>query len=424
MNKTILLSLSLLSSSFLYSTPSSAQTVPELMYYKFDSSGVSQHNYASAPVGTNPSPMLGLTTGIGGQFGSGLVGNGAASDQNILDNGWATSLGSGPWTISMWLTNVPATTVGSYYFFGDAGAAFRCFTGGIAGNNNVLLRATGMTDVLLSSVGTTPFVLHFVHEVSPANVIKAYKNGVLVNTVAQTAPLNISGNGFKIGGYSTVSSLPSGCIMDEFRMYNRPLSAAEVGSTWNVSLGTPLSVKTIDLRGAVENNEVRLSWRVSDEAEVERFIVERSVDGREFSILQSIPKKAGVTTYTTTDAGASRVAVQDAIYYRVVAKEIGGESQYSKVVKLLLNKADAAFSIAPNPFADHLLIGVRATKTGGASIKLVDVHGRVVIEKQEVIEAGRSEIRLAGMATLPAGTYQIIVDVDGSRHTSAIIKAN
>jgi hypothetical protein len=424
MNKTYLLSFSLLTSALFNQIPSLAQSVPELMYYKFDSSGVSQYNYASSPVGVNPSPLVGITTGVGGQFGTGLVGNGAASDQNSLANGWPTSLGSGPWTISMWLANVPATPAGSFYFFGDAGASFRCFTGGIAGNDNVLLRGTGLTDVSLSSIGSAPFVVHFVHEVSPANVIKAYKNGVLVSTVAQAAPLNISGNGFRIGGYSTVSSLPAGCIMDEFRMYNRALSAAEVASTWNVSLGTPLSVKSMDLTGKVENNSVSLSWFVPDETDVESYVVERSIDGREFSILQLIPKRAGANTYTIVDHGASGAAVQDAIYYRVVAKTFKGESQYSKVLKLLLNRPDARFTISPNPFVDNILIAVNAPKTGIASVRLIDALGRVVKEKEQVLQEGRGEIRLTGMETVPAGKYQIILDVDGSTHTSAVMKSN
>jgi hypothetical protein len=322
----------------------------------------------------------------------------------------------------MWLTNVTATPVGSFYFFGDAGASFRCFTGGIAGNNNLMLRGTGLTDVSLSAVGSAPFVVHFVHETSPANVIKVYKNGVLSGTVAQAAPLNISGNGFRIGGYSTVSSLPSGCIMDEFRMYNRALTAAEVASTWNISLGTPLSLKSMELKGEVEGNAVRLSWQVAREAEVATYVAERSFDGRAFSMVQEIPKKESVTSYAVTDNDGPGVTGYDAIYYRVVAKELGGASSYSNVLRLALDRADAGFSISPNPFVDNLLITLRPTKSGPASVKLLDAQGRVVRERLEQFPAGKSEIKLAGLETLPAGTYQVIVEADGNKRTTTAMK--
>src|SRR5690606_26073826 len=132
------------------------QGVPELMYYRFDSSAAFQTNYASSPVGMNPTSVSGLIVNSTGQFGTALVGNGGSSDVNVVNNGWSTSLGTGPWTISMWLNNFPATVATSYYFFGDAGASFRCFTGGIAGNNTIMLRGTNMTDVVVANVGAGP----------------------------------------------------------------------------------------------------------------------------------------------------------------------------------------------------------------------------------------------------------------------------
>ncbi len=44
-----------------------AQGVPEFMYFKFNAPG-NQQNYASAPVGTNPAVLNGLTIGGTGQI--------------------------------------------------------------------------------------------------------------------------------------------------------------------------------------------------------------------------------------------------------------------------------------------------------------------------------------------------------------------
>jgi hypothetical protein len=209
-----------------------AQMVPEMMYYKFDVAGTTVLNEASTPVGTNPATILGQTVGGTGQFGMALVGNGLTSTSNYVNTGWATSL-SGPWTISLWMNNIPSTTT-LYYYFGDATAgSFRAFIGGVAGANNIILRGTGVTDVLVSNIVPGPSVVHFVYN---GTDIKAYLNGALVNTVAQ-GTISLSGAGpFKVGGYSSTNSIPSGALLDEFRMYNRALDAAEVGMTWNQSL--------------------------------------------------------------------------------------------------------------------------------------------------------------------------------------------
>jgi hypothetical protein len=121
--------------------------VPELMYYNFDGTGTSVPNRASSPVGSNPATIQGsLTQGGTGQFGGGLIGSGNASSTDFLNTGWATSL-SGSWTISLYINNIPSSST-LFYFFGDVNAAsFRCFTNGVAGANNLLLRGGGLTDV-------------------------------------------------------------------------------------------------------------------------------------------------------------------------------------------------------------------------------------------------------------------------------------
>jgi hypothetical protein len=209
-----------------------AQNVPEKLYFKFDSSG-NQYNWASAPGGNNPATLNGLTIGSSGQFGNGLIGNGGSSSTNRLNTGWATSLPSSGWTISFWLSGFSATTT-LYYFFGDINASsFRCFTGGVAGSNNLIIRGGGLTDVPINTVGTSPIVIHIVYT---GSAVLIYKNGTYSNQVAQSS-VTVSGSGpFLIGGYGTTSGFTSGTIMDEFRLYTRALSATEIASTYNVKL--------------------------------------------------------------------------------------------------------------------------------------------------------------------------------------------
>jgi hypothetical protein len=147
-----------------------SQAVPEYMYYKFDAAG-NQQNYASAPVGTNPAVLSGLTVGSTGQFGTALIGNGLTSTSNRLNTGWATNLPSTGWTISFWVNNFPATSATTFYYFGDASAGtFRCFTGGVAGNGNLWLRGAGFTDVPINAIPSTPTVIHLVYTGSAVRV--------------------------------------------------------------------------------------------------------------------------------------------------------------------------------------------------------------------------------------------------------------
>jgi hypothetical protein len=94
------------------------------------------------------------------------------------------------------------------------------------------VRGNGVTDVAVLGIGPSPTVVTFVYDSAAAN-IKAYKNGVLAVTVNQT--LNITGGaGFKVGSYGTSASFVG--KLDEFRLYHRALTPAEVMNTWSENL--------------------------------------------------------------------------------------------------------------------------------------------------------------------------------------------
>jgi hypothetical protein len=201
--------------------------IPELMYYKFNEVGGNQTENFAAP-GT-PVPqianVLGLTMGGNGFEGSALVGNGSSSTSNYVDTGWPTNLGSDSWTISIWLNNVDIGTT-LYYHFGDNTAnSFRCFSGGVAGAGNLILRGGGLADVGVTGVAPGPSVVDFVYEAS-AGEVRAYLDGVLNNTVPQSGVSIIGTSNFKVGGYSTSIGLATGELMDEFKIYNRAIDVA------------------------------------------------------------------------------------------------------------------------------------------------------------------------------------------------------
>jgi hypothetical protein len=62
---------------------------------------------------------------------------------------------------------------------------------------------------------------------------------VLNATVNVTSVISMAGTGFQIGGYSANSNLNG--LLDEFRIYNRALTQAEITTTYNIPLGSTVS---------------------------------------------------------------------------------------------------------------------------------------------------------------------------------------
>jgi len=217
-------------------TGARADSIPDVLHYKFNEVGTSVTNRASSPpAGTTTATIMGGVTQTGADLnyandGFSLMGSGAASSTDYLNTGWAPDLGTGSWTIAFATSNFgPSATL--FYIFGDINSAsFRCFTNGVAGPNNWILRGAGITDTLLTG-GATVATHHaaFVYD-SVANNITPYLDGVALTAVPQVAP-NVAGAGpFKVMGYSSNVGAPAGGLIDDFRVYRRALSAAEIAA--------------------------------------------------------------------------------------------------------------------------------------------------------------------------------------------------
>lgn len=212
------------------------QYLPDLIYYKFDknTSTTSIQNFAYPGVGSNPATFTGLAINSGGQFDSCLFGNATSSAK--ITTGYNMVTGTSSFTISMWLSNIPTAPASTRYLFGDGGLSFRCFIGGTAGNNNIIIRGTGMNDVLIKNIAPGPVVLHIVYD-SASTSIKTYKNGVADTVVTQSALNLTAGTGFTVGGYGSNAGMQG--VMDEFRFYKRALTASEISASYNMPVEMP-----------------------------------------------------------------------------------------------------------------------------------------------------------------------------------------
>lgn len=232
LKKTGLLALAI---TFASTTLKAQVPTPDLLHYKFDGTGTSVNNYASAPpVGTTTGTIMGAQTqtGVIGCMPA-LVGTGLISTNDYVNTGWTPNL-TGSWSISFWSSNIqPSSTL--WYIFGDANSgSFRCFTNGVAGPNNWILRGA-LTDVLITGAATTTSnMVTFVYDQTAGN-ITGFINGAPTVTVAQTAaPINGAGP-FKVGGYATNTGLSPLGLMGDFRIYSSALTPAQVLALYNAT---------------------------------------------------------------------------------------------------------------------------------------------------------------------------------------------
>lgn len=183
------------------------------------------------------------------------------------------------------------------------------------------------------------------------------------------------------------------------------VSSATVLNRFTVSnAANPLPVTLLDFTAQAEGPAaVRLRWNTASELNNAGFTVERSLDGRAFQDVGSLP---GAGTTTTTHAysllDGHLPAGATLLYYRLRQADLSGQLTYSPVRTVALTPEAAGFVVYPTrvpsgQVAAYLYTGPASVGT----LLILDMVGRTV-RKVPVDGRAQGEVPLAGLAS---GSY-------------------
>ena len=253
-----------------------------------------------------------------GKFGSALTFDGVndivnVADSNSLDltTGMTVEAWLRPTTLgSNWRTAVLKEQSGNYMY------GLYAHTGSNVPSGNAII---GGVDRDLRGTGALALNTwtHLATTYDGA-ALRLYVNGVQASSVAATGNIGTSTGALRIGGNNIWPEWFTGQI-DEVRIYNRALTAAQVQADMNQSVGTPDTTPPSAPTGLTASgslSSVSLSWTGStDNVGVARYNVHRgTVAGFTPTALNRIAQPTG-TSYTDTGLAAG------AYYYKVVAED-------------------------------------------------------------------------------------------------------
>lgn len=168
--------------------------------------------------------------------------------------------------------------------------------------------------------------------------------------------------------------------------------------------GGPLPVSLTRISAnRTSNGAVAINWDVENEVNITGYSVERSADGRSFTgILATVATNS--RTYTQQDL--SPLAADN--FYRVKATSIGGQVQYSAIVKLAPSKAAASINVYPNPVANKTVqLQVNNPVSATWRISLHYPNGSRKALNTLEISAGTSATTIALPGNIAPGIYQL-----------------
>ena len=188
--------------------------------------------------------------------------------------------------------------------------------------------------------------------------------------------------------------------------------ATSISATTNYALiCTALPLNLISFTAFPQNNEVRLQWKTAQEINTAYFDVEKSRDGKGFTAFKQVSaagNSSNVITYNQTDdqplAGKS--------WYRLKMVDRDGEYAYSNAVAVntVIQKN---ISVNPNPVHNMLNLYVQSTSAANASIQVLDMNGKLLLQKKTVVATGANRITF-DVSRFAKGIYLIKLQQDNT----------
>ena len=180
---------------------------------------------------------------------------------------------------------------------------------------------------------------------------------------------------------------------------------------------TAIPVELMSFKGSLIQDKAALQWATASEREVKEFIVEKSMNAKDFAAIGSVKANntATISNYTFDDAKLG----DDVNYYRLKMLDNDGSFKYSNTVAIKLGgKAGKGLKVFPNPVANTLTID-HAEAVEGAQISIVNINGSIVAQHNVPKNATQTSL---DASQLPAGTYFINYISKGKSVTTPFVK--
>jgi hypothetical protein len=184
---------------------------------------------------------------------------------------------------------------------------------------------------------------------------------------------------------------------------------------------TTLPVNLISFSAIYSNYIASLKWAAENEVNFEKYIVERSSNGREYAVVGE-QKSAGAGGRLHYEFNDDLANVEGTIfYYRLKMLDIDGKFTYSQIVMV---KKDAktlnGITISPNPIvSSSTTVRFTAARPASVQFKVVDLSGKTILQQSNRAFEGANSITITNLEKLKPGTYILQMLNDGE---SSVIK--
>jgi GEVED domain/Bacterial Ig domain/Secretion system C-terminal sorting domain len=196
-------------------------------------------------------------------------------------------------------------------------------------------------------------------------------------------------------------------------------ASGETEDYWvTIAAVIPVEMKFVMAYPKGESNHI--DWMTASENSVKAFIVERSLDSKEWTKISTNEPKGGAkeTYYSITDNQPLPLS-----YYRVRTVDLDGSEEVSKIVsvKRFDAKKLAVLSVVPVPTTEGVSVDFSINKDAAVTLVLTNVMGQIVKTTSVNASEGSNKVRFE-MNDLPNGTYLLTLSDGETQVVKRVVK--
>lgn len=181
-----------------------------------------------------------------------------------------------------------------------------------------------------------------------------------------------------------------------------------------VVLSVLLPVRRLEASATMANGSVLVKWITENEINTRSFMVERSMDNRQFTELGQLPaagNDVNIRNYSFTDVNVPVTA--PVIYYRIRLVDRDGKITYSNVVAVRIS-AEGTMRFWPNPVKDQLTISMVSREAKAGELQISDMSGKMVYRAAIRWAQGSNQLNINGLSGLSPGMYLVQMREEGA----------
>jgi hypothetical protein len=183
-----------------------------------------------------------------------------------------------------------------------------------------------------------------------------------------------------------------------------------------------LPVRFINFSAAGNGKINNLQWTVSNEQNINRYEVERSIDNtNNFTSVGTVAPQVSSSQHTYTYADNIAAVTAAVIYYRIKQIDNDGQFTYSTTVSVRPKDKSATISFFPNPVYNKMSVRVPLTHAGEVTAQIVTTGGKTVHTQKQQLSVDAAVIVINNLSRFAEGMYILRISTDDKTYSEKFL---